>query len=112
MPTVASSRLVSSAVSYPMTTAFLAALRACVSRNADGSVRTASGGTAWCTVDASGAWAVGGSGTQCPISAETWTKLRASPHPVALAFVAVTFLDTSKGGVAVSADPSDPPDPS
>lgn len=113
MANVDPTRIVSSANSAPMTTAFLTAVRASgVTRSAAGYVVDASGVAHACYVDASGNWNLTTTLTSgVPIDAQTFADLRTSPAPYVRALVSVNFVNATHRGICIAADPTDPPDP-
>ncbi len=113
MANVPCSRIVSTAASSTMTTAFLTAIRATgTTRTAQGFVVDAGGTVRACWVDTSGNWSLTTSlSIGVPIDVTTFNDLRASPATYSRALVLVTHANGTRGGICVSADPSDPPDP-
>lgn len=113
MPNVDSSRIISSAVSAPMTTNFLAAIRAAgVTRSTGGYIVDAAGivrapfinGGSW---DLTTALASGGT-----VDAVTFADLRTSPAAYSRELTFVTFRNSTKSVLAIVAvDPGSPIDP-
>jgi hypothetical protein len=112
MSTVLCPRIITSAASAPMTTAFLAAIRATgTSRNAAGFIVDAAGTARACFVNASGNWDLTATTSiGVPIDAVTFTALRGT-WPSGVCLVNVALANGVGLGILVAAGPDDPPPP-
>ncbi len=112
MANVPCSRIVSTAASSTMTTAFLTAIRATgTTRNASGFVVDSGGAVRACWVNTAGNWDLTTSlSIGVAIDVTTFNDLRGT-WPSGVALVLVTLANGVRQGILVTAGPSDPPPP-